>query len=337
MKYNSEEALTKGASYVLVDTTATDESLSVAQKKIIGARAFLRVIDNENVLHWSDYLGHLLEILVVLEDASGQKFAMFYDTQNQSKILLDKKGINVTEIGPLVPHNFSNLPVVRQLPFETCESFIANGCLSQRSINQKLSLESLEIFKSTYTKYFGKGIPEMRDEAGNVIPVEWSNSTLLTTTSENADIKVLGADPGQALSIRNSYLEELKALYLQYHLAASSMNEITAIPSGLALQVAKQDFNSICNRIILTCETAENALAVLLNDLDSLGLTPVKYNYSFLEETQEDALLKLRDLLAIALPQEVKSEAILQFSKKYYNIVPKIVPQTIPEVPSKPL
>jgi hypothetical protein len=334
IKDNCQDAAIQGCQHILVDTTSTDDSLSVAQKKIIGSRAFLRNIDNENVINYVDYRNHLMEIIVILEDASGKQFGMYFNTTDKARIELDKK-LNVESIGDLVPHNFSSIPVVRILPFQTDESFLANACLTQRSINQKMSLENLEIYKSTYTKYFGKGLPEMRDEQGNVIPIEWGNSTLLTTSSENADIKVLGAEPGQALSIRNSYMEELKGLYLQYHLQATSMNEITAIPSGLALQVAKFDFNSICTRFVKTCETAENSLAVLLNDLDSLGLEPVKYNYSFLEETQEDALLKLRDLLAIALPQEVKDAAIREFSKKYYNIVPKIVPQTIPEVAPK--
>jgi hypothetical protein len=278
IKDNCEDAAIQGCQHILVDTTSTDDSLSVAQKKIIGSRAFLRNIDNENVINYVDYRNHLMEIIVILEDASGKQFGMYFNTTDKARIELDKK-LNVESIGELVPHNFSSIPVVRILPFQTDEAFLSNACLVQRSINQKMSLENLEIFKSTYTKYFLKGIPKL-DHEGNPVNLEWSNSTLLTVDSENAELTTLGADPAQALSIRNSYMEELKGLYLQYHLQATSMNEVTAIPSGLALQVAKADFNSICTRFVKTCETAENALAVLLNDLDNLNLEPVKYNYS---------------------------------------------------------
>jgi hypothetical protein len=315
MKMKLQEANIYGASYMMPDSTASNPSLSEAQKRQMGVRPFIRSIDGENVLNWSDYLGHLQEVIVLFEDDNGS-FAMYYNNEFQARIQLDEKD-KVVEIGPLEVHNYPFIPVVRLMPFDTDESFVAAGSLTQMTINNLLTLEKTEIFGSTFTRYFGAGIRTNSEETNS--KVTWGNNRLIVSESADATITPLGADPAQAQSIRDSIEAERQALFGQYHLSATQVNDTTQTPSGYALIVSKEDFNSICTTMANACERAENNLIALLNDTEALGLQDVVYSREFIIVSKAESILQLRDILSLSIPEDMKALEIEKFKELFYS------------------
>jgi hypothetical protein len=338
MKFETNISAICGASYFMPDNISSDQSLTVAQKRILGNRVFVRHIENSQVVNWKDIYGNLMEVLITFEDALGTPFALYYDSENMSRIELDKKG-NVVGIGELVSHGYSRIPIIRMLPWDLDNSFVSNGCDLQKSINNILSLHRVELFRCVYTKLFGKGIADMYEDDGKtLIPIEWGPNQLLTNPSPDADIKTIGSDVNQGKTILESFQEEIEHLYKQYHISSTAIQS-GQVPSGYSLIISREDFNNTAKVFVKCAETAENTLIMLLNESENLGLAPTEYSYSFIENNYQEEILELRDLLALNVPQIIKNEAVKAFSKKFFNISLKdsqIVPQTIPEVP-KPL
>lgn len=316
MELASKLSLIDGVSYILPDSTAQDTSLTEAQKQILGVRPFLRLIEAEDVPNWSDYLGHLMEILIKLEDSEGAEYYMYYNNEVYCRVDVNEHD-NIIAVSEPVAHGFDRIPVVRVLPFDTEESFIAAGALMQLSINNLNSLEKVELYKSTFTRYFIKGVRLDQDEDGNPIPIQWGNNRMIHTESENADIKPLAADVSQADSIRKSIEEERSALFNQYHLTATQVQDATQTPSGYALQISKADFNSICNQIVKSVEKAENEIVLLFSQVENVGLNLVEYPRNFIQPNEQEDIQKLRDILALDLDEASKQIARKRFTDKY--------------------
>lgn len=312
MKY----ALTDGVSYVIPDSTSQDNSLTELQKNIIGVRPFLRLIEAEYAVNWSDYLGHLQEILIEMEDIENNTFYVYYDNQYTARIEVNDKGI-VTFISEFIPHGYDRIPVVRILPIDTDESFISSAANMQLSVNNLTSLERIEIYKATFTRYFLKGVRLNQDENGNPIPITFGTDRMITTESENASITPLGALPEQAESIRKSIESETNSLFQQYHLSASQIKDMSQAPSGWSLQISRQDFNSICGKIVKTAEKAETEIAILFNQSESLNLESIVYPRSFIEPSEDEDLQRLRDILSLDLDDSIKQIAKDRYINRY--------------------
>jgi hypothetical protein len=318
MSHKTYEAAVYGASYMMPDTTVTDPNLSEAQKRQIGARPFIRSIETENVVNWVDYLGHLQEVIVVFDGPDGNQFAVYYDNENMLRVELDAKG-RVSQMGEVVPHGYSFMPVVRILPINTEESFVAPGSLTQMTINNLLSLEKTELFSSTFTRYFLKGVRVDQDD-DQTKKIIWGNNRLISTDSTDAAITPLGADVAQAQSIRDSIKQEEEALYKQYHLSATQVGDATQTPSGFALVVSKAEFNSICLQFVKAIERAETQLVALLNESESMNLTPAVYSKNFLEMSKQEKILEMRDVISLPIPKLIKDKEIKSFAKSFYNL-----------------
>jgi hypothetical protein len=318
IKYAVKKALIEGVSYILPDSTAADTSISEAQKRILGIRPFLRFIDSDEAINWVDYLGHLQEIIIELEDANDECYYLYYDNTNYARIDVDSND-NIVAISELVQHGYEEIPVVRILPFDTEESFVASGANMQLSINNLSSLEKVEIYKATFTRYFASGFPVDVDSDGQPVPIDWGTGRVIHTPAPEGKFQVIGADVSQADSIRKSIAEETSSLFQQYHLTATQILDATQTPSGYALIVSRADFNSICSQIVKSAEAAELKIINLLNDVESLGLSFVPYPKNFIEPNEAEDILKLRDLLALDLPEEAKTIAKERFIKKYLS------------------
>jgi hypothetical protein len=316
MEMASKASLIDGVSYILPDSTSTDPNLSEAQKKVLGVKPFLRFISCRRVINYSDYLGHLMEALIEFEDEAGECYFIYYDTVNYARIDVDKKNV-VVAIGSLEPHNYSTIPVTRVMPFDTEESFLASGAALQLSVNNLTSLERVELYKSTFSRFFLSGIQLASDPDGNPLPVSWGNDRIMTAPNADAKITPLGADVGQAQSIRTSIENEVNNLYKTYHLSATSVGEVTQVPSGISLIISRADFNSICTSIVKSVQQAEAKLVMLLNETEGLNLEPAVYSFNFIEPDKSEDIMNLRDILSLDLDESAKNIAKQQFVEKY--------------------
>lgn len=318
MEYAAKQALIQGVSYIVPDSTATDSSLSELQKSIMGIRPFLRLVEAKDAINWIDYLGHLQEIIIRFEDINDQEYYIYYNNEVMMRIDVNDNQ-TIVAISPAVSHGFKKIPVVRMMPFDTEESFVASGANMQLSINNLSSLEKVEIYKSTFTRYFAKGFPLNRDEEGNPLPMSWGNERIIHAESPDGDMKPLGADVGQADSIRKSMSDETQSLFQQYHLSASQIQEGTAIPSGYSLVISRADFNSVCNSIVKETERAENEMIALLATAEGLVADPTVYSREFIEPDKQEAITNLRETLALDIPQDIKDQEIDGFRTKFYT------------------
>lgn len=310
------EACVYGASYCQPDSTSSDPNLSEAAKRQMGIRPFIRSIETFNVVNWVDYLGHLQEVIVRYEDSEGTPFAIYYNQEDMMRIELSKD--KVVALGDLMPHGYSFQPIIRIMPFNTSESFVSPGCLTQMGINNLLSLEKTELFSNTFTRFFLKGVRTNSDD-GEMQKVTWGTNRLIVSDSSDAAITPLGADPAQAQSIRDSISGEEDALYRQYHLSASQTKDASQTPSGFSLVISREDFNNICSQISNSIERAEKQLAVLLNETEGIQLDEsVSYSKEFIEPSKQEELLALRDILALPVDDQMKQQEIDSFKKKFY-------------------
>lgn len=318
-KMATKYSLIDGVSYILPDSTAQETTLSEAQKEQLGIRPFLRFIECDNVINWSDALGHLQEALVEFQDEEGKPFFIYYDTVNYAKIEVDPKTYIVKSIDGLAPHGFSTIPVTRIMPFDTEESFVSAGANLQLSINNLNSLLKTELFRSTFTRYFISGIQLPNDPEGNPLPLSWGNDRLMVSPNADSKIQPLGAQVDQADSIRSSIKDETTNLFKQYNLSATSIGEMNQVPSGLSLIVSREDMNSVCSTIVKEVERAEAKIVMLLNEMESLNLEAGVYSRVFVQPDEQEDITKLRDLLALDLPPEAKDIAKQRFIKKYLS------------------
>lgn len=310
------EACVYGASYCQPDSTSSDPNLSEAAKRQLGIRPFIRSIETFNVVNWVDYLGHLQEVIVRYEDAEGTPFAIYYNQEDMIRIELSKD--KVVALGDLIPHGYSFMPIVRIMPFNTSESFVSPGCLTQMGINNLLSLEKTELFSNTFTRFFAAGIRTNDDNEG-MTKLTWGTNRLIIAEDQGASITPLGAKPEQAQSIRDSIAQEENALYRQYHLSATQTQDATQVPSGYSLVISRTDFNNICSQISNSIERAEKQLAVLLNETEGINLDEtVSYLKEFIEPSKQEELLNLRDILALPVDDQMKQTEIDNFKKKFY-------------------
>lgn len=316
MQQAAKEALVYGVSYLLPDSNSNEENLSQAQQRLMGVRPFIRLIQCNRVVNWNDIQSHLSEALVEFESEEGNIYFIYYDTVNYARIDVNDKFV-VTAIGDLIPHNYSSIPLVRVLPFDTDESFIAAGANLQLNIANLDSLLSVEIYKATFSKYFASGISLPTDAEGNTVPLTWGVNRIMVSPAADSKMTVIGADTAQADSIRKSIQDEITSLYKMYHLSASSIGEITEVPSGISLIISREDFNAACNSIVKAVEQAEAQLVILLNESENLGLENVIYPREFIQPDQSEDLAKLRDILSIDLPEEAKAIAKQKFIEKY--------------------
>lgn len=313
MQYATKQALIDGCSYIVPDSTISDSSMSELQRKVIGAREFLRLVTVEDTINWVDYLGHLMEIIIRFEDINEQKYYLHYDAEYVTRINVNERDV-VTSIDAPIAHGKGTIPVVRVMPFDTDQSFVASGANMQLSINNLNSLEKVEIYKSTFTRYFAKGFDLNRDSDGNPIPIEWGNERVFHASSDSADMKVLGASVDQADSIRKSIDDETQSLFRHYHLSASAYNEQNQVPSGYSLVISRSDFNSICSKIVQETERAENEVIKLV----APEVTPTIYSRTFIEPDKAEAISNLRDILSLAIPDDIKAQEIESFRNKFY-------------------
>lgn len=312
------EAAVYGASYMLPDSTATDSNLSEAQKRQIGVRPFIRSIPTENVVNWIDYLGHMQEVIVIFDGIDGSKFAMWYDNENMCRIELSESG-KVLAINEVMPNGYSFMPLIRMMPINTNESFIASGASMQMTINNLLSLEKSEIFSNTFTRFFLKGVRIDSDNENATKKVVWGNNRLISTDSPDAAITPLGSDVAQAQSIRDSIKGEEEALYKHYHMSMTQIQESSQAPSGRSIELSREDFNNICNLFANTLERGEKQITTLLNETEGLGLADPVYSREFVQPSKQEDIANLRDILALDIDEDMKTMEKEEFRAKYYS------------------
>ena len=301
----------KGESFVLIDSTSPNDgrTLSVTQARIIGARPFLRLVENDAVINYTELEGFLTEALVALESET-KPFVRYFNTEEYCDIFYDSTGADtrITSITELKPHGYSDIPLVKCEPDVHGESQVAPIATNQQAITNLLSLLALETYESTFTRWVLSGVRLPEDKKDHNI--SFGAKRLIVLEDTGASLNRMGSDVTQSDSIRASIKEEEEALYKNAGLQATN---ITATESGLSKLIGLEDFFILTKGLADTMENLENKIMTLVAEVSGFEYIPVDYPDSFQETDYAADIQALRDLLALPLPEAVKNQAIETF------------------------
>lgn len=304
-----------GSCYIMADSTASNtEVLTIAQATSAEVRPYLRIIPNYSVVNYVEVEEKLLEVIVLLEDESGNTFARYMDSQVYVDITLGKQNI-VTSVSEPYSHGYSKIPIVELESFEVPQALpIAN---SQRVIVNTLSLLQQEMNDAVFTKWIlsGTRLPEDGDDQKKI---SWSGKRMVVIESETAKLQLLGADHGCADSLRKQIEQEETQMLYQAGFGRPNI-EPTAL-SGLSRLIALEDFFNIAGQLTHCAENAENYILEVICEKEGLEYVPTVYSTKYIADDNGEELAKLRDLMALELPQSFKSLAIRNYINTFYNV-----------------
>lgn len=204
----------------------------------------------------------------------------------------------------LTPLETDGLPValVEPVPGSAFIRPIANG---QVKITNLLSLLSVEITDNTFTRFVISGVRDLAgDDQGygaidpDVVarpraPAVWSTKRLMTFEESDVKVSSLGAETGQADSIRASVKEAEEHLYRAAGVGANYAVDTGGEQSGVSRLVQLEDFVIYASRMIQALESAENHLLGMLTGDDFVATA---YSTDVLDQEWADEIQRIRDL-----------------------------------------
>lgn len=303
--------------YLLADSTATDtEILTIAQQKSAGVFPYVRCIDSLSVVNYEEIEDKLIEAIILLEDATGKVFARWMDDVNFIDVELDKKNMSVTQVGEPYAHGYSYIPLVEVEPLGSAQALpIAH---SQRTIVNILSLLSQELSNSVFTKYILSGVRLPEDDTQASKKISWSGKRMIVLEDSSAKLDMLGADASCADSLRAQITQEETCLLQSAGLGRPNVEPTNL--SGLSRLIALEDFFNICDALKHSIETAENKIGELIATKEGTTWIPTVYSDKYIADDNGEALLRLRDALALTLPATLKALLVKEYVSMFYNI-----------------
>lgn len=303
--------------FLLADSSAADtEILTIAQKQSSGVYPYIRSINAESIVDYVEVEDKLLEALVLLEDAEGNLFCRYMNDMDFVDIELNQKTLQVTSIGEAYAHGYPSIPLVELEPLDNAQALPI--AYSQRTIVNILSLLQQELTDSVFSKYILSGVRLPEDDNGSSKKISWSGKRMVVLEDQGANLQLLGADHGAADSLRKEIEQEETQMYY-----SSGFGKPTVEPtnlSGLSRLIALEDFFNTCNALKTAIEQAENKIGELIAFKEGTEWISTVYSSKYLADDNGEALLKLRDLLALPMPQTFKSLAIKEYISTFYNV-----------------
>lgn len=322
-RYCLKIAQIEGECWAIPDSTSDSTGyVSEAQKQQLGIRPFVRVIENDSIVDYVEISGNILEVSFIVEKEDGM-YLRWYNSSDTIEWKLQKVGSNwnIKEVTFQGTHGYSKLPVTRLKPIHGEESQISPLAENQKQIINLLSLLNQELQDNTFTKWVLSGVRLPEDGDGTTKDkVTWGAKRITVLEDTGASLQSLGADKNQADSIRESIKNEEESLYRVAGLTASSYSMDEAKLSGVSRLIAREDYYLGVKMLSSACEQFENNIISLICEAIGVTYEPSVYSDKFSEPDMQEELLKLRDILALPLPQIIKNKAIKDFVSLFYSL-----------------
>lgn len=248
---------------------------TVAAVRAAGTRPVVCLIDADAVLEVETEEGGqvLCEALVRMTRDDNVKVLRYYTEETYTDYVLAPVQpaagavLTIDRVEPPVAHGYGQCPLVRLRPcvdpFGTLPGAGAGDSVagplaeSQMAINNLLSLLNEEICNVTFSQMLVMGVSADQFKDQKV-----GTTRLLCVPNPQGSVEVLGADPAQAVSIRDSIADEVANLLRLAGLG--SAETLTAPQSGLALAFRYNDLATIVSALAVAAEDAEDCLARVL-------------------------------------------------------------------------
>jgi len=317
MRNALKSAQIDGASYLLADSTASDtQILTIAQKNSSGVRPYIRLLKVDNILHIEEIENTITEAIVLLVDENGKTFARYMDDTDFIDMILDEKKMIVKDMSATYSHGYASIPLVQIQPFDIPQSQLPAD--SQRTIVNILSLLQQEITDHTFTKHILSGVRIPQDEDGAKQKITYGSKRMIVLEDSGAKLDTIGSDVSQADSLRKQV--ELEETNLYYAAGFGRPNVEPTALSGVSRLIAMEDFFISCDALKNAIEVAENKILALISSKESGEVTQTAYIGKYVADDVGEDLQKLRDLLALPLPNTFKKLAIKDYINKFYNV-----------------
>jgi hypothetical protein len=169
----------------------------------------------------------------------------------------------------------------------------------------------------TFTRWIISGIRVEDDNQSKKLT--WGSKRLVTL-EQAAQVSRIGADKSQADSLRDSIKAEEDAMYYQAGFGRSNVANEASNVSGVALLIQREDFFNTCNLLKMAVENAENKILALIASKEGFEFTPSVYSDKFVADDSGEQLNKLRDTLALNIPQTFKNLMIKNYIEQFFNV-----------------
>jgi hypothetical protein len=200
-------------------------------------------------------------------------------------------------------------------------SQIASIAEAQKQVNNYLSELRLQIAECTFTRVSVIGVAQEIDPTtGRPIDRPPLFGAKRVNWFPDKDVKIESSgnsDTKQTDSLRAQVTDEVSNLYRTAGLASPDPLKSTAPESGVAKEFAFKDTATILEALSSEVEHCENYIFALIAELISEPYEHVEYSREYDLESPQEALIWLRDILALDIPEEAKAIAKQNFLSKF--------------------
>jgi hypothetical protein len=326
--------------WILCDTVGgealPDGPTTVAQVDEAGARPALRLVKAGAVINWREEAAGeapiVAEAWALMKDKAGRSVCRMFDATTYTDAILKgddfTRGSMVVEsYGPPVVHGYTVVPLVRLRPnfdplgeVNGSEGDSQAGPLaeSQQAIVNLLSLTNEEVYNVTFSQMIAFGVSDAQVKDAKV-----GNNRILCIPNPAGSVEMIGADPAQATSIRESVADEVANLF---RLAGVNPADASTAPaSGLALAFRHNDLATIVAALAIACEQAEAAVWCMIGEawgFEEPAPTQYQGKDPELPDFSSEAQTMLGIVANVALPPTIRRKVAERFAARNLSLTP---------------
>ncbi len=227
------------------------------------------------------------------------------------------------------PHGFGWVPFWIYKYNKDGTSQIEDIAECSRKVFNLSSLHDEELYSRTFTQVIITG--QVAGAAENVLG---GNSNVVVFPGENVKVETIGADVGQAESILNAIMKEIKEIWRQAGIESGDPTATNQPESGIARAWA---FHSTEQMLAGIADGAEDIANLLLGKMRDLGaiedFDPVKYPDKFDVTAFADDLKSALELMTIeSFPPTAEKQVIMTLIRKF---LPDLAPELFAKIDSE--
>jgi hypothetical protein len=255
--------------YIVPDVLGNPAAGTVAAIRASGSRPIIARISADGVVNWTEQNGVLVECSMIWHRSDGVTVLRWWGQKDRQDFLLDERQfasgqLVITGVEPPVVHGYERMPVQRLRPnLDPLGYFGSTGgdsqagpiAESQQAITNLLSLLNEEISNVTFSQMIASGVSDSQ-----VKDVMVGNTRVLCLPNPASSVQMIGADPAQATSIRESLKDETDTALRN----AGVIQGGEQAQSGVALAFRHNDMVTIVSALACGTEDAENDVTVTI-------------------------------------------------------------------------
>jgi hypothetical protein len=317
MKSQTLQAQKLGRTFILVDTTKTQDFQTVAQAQAAGNRMYCVPIHPDRVVNYTRVHRAYTEILLHFPDEN--KLMLYTAATVQTALLKDGK---IVSVGAAEPHGFGKLPVICMTAYDDGQSQLRDIAEANKSLFNDDALYREEMWKNVFSQQFATGL-----NPDEIKPIAVGSRKILCIPGRNpAEVRFdrLSAEVSQAASLADMIKADVTEIHRLAGLYDFNSDAMGQRASGNSLQIKFNEISLMAASISQHAEKAENAIIDFYNGQTNSGIHHSDYPDS--DELDSESLKieldRTIEILDSQLPQVIKQEQIRAFTNCLFPNLP---------------